>query len=77
MAEPPVIFKRTKSKPSQRGRVATPDIDTAPTTGAEGDIDEAPSVLAAKLKKKTRAKTKSTLSFGGDEEVRRRNVRDW
>ncbi|KAJ8463892.1 hypothetical protein ONZ51_g9949 [Trametes cubensis] len=68
MAEPPVIFKRTKSKPSQRGRVATPDIDTAPTTGAEGDIDEAPSVLAAKLKKKTRAKTKSTLSFGGDEE---------
>ncbi|KAI0330494.1 GCFC-domain-containing protein [Cubamyces sp. BRFM 1775] len=68
MAEPPVIFKRTKSKPSQRGRVATPDIDTAPTTGAEGDVDEAPSVLAAKLKKKTRAKTKSTLSFGGDEE---------
>ncbi|KAL7280100.1 hypothetical protein ACG7TL_006515 [Trametes sanguinea] len=68
MAEPPVIFKRTKSKPSQRGRIATPDLDTAPTTGTEADAEESPSDVAAKLKKKTRAKAKSTLSFGGDEE---------
>ena len=69
MAEPPVMFKRTKSKHTQRARVSTPDEDTAPTTeGAE--TEEPPSVLAAKLKKKTRTKAKSTLSFGGDEEVR-------
>ncbi|KAI0373663.1 GCFC-domain-containing protein [Pilatotrama ljubarskyi] len=68
MAEPPVIFKRTKSKPAQRGRVSTPETDAAPTTGTEADADESPSVVAAKLKKKSRAKAKSTLSFGGEEE---------
>ncbi|CDO69908.1 hypothetical protein BN946_scf184884.g67 [Trametes cinnabarina] len=68
MAEPAVIFKRTKSKPPQRGRISTPDADTAPTTGTEADAEESPSDVAAKLKKKTRAKARSTLSFGGDEE---------
>ncbi|KAI0631928.1 nineteen complex-related protein 2-domain-containing protein [Trametes polyzona] len=70
MAEPPVIFKRTKSKPSQRARATTSEVDTAPTTGteADGEADESPSAVAAKLKKKTRAKARSTLSFGGDEE---------
>ncbi|KAH9851709.1 nineteen complex-related protein 2-domain-containing protein [Lenzites betulinus] len=68
MAEPPVIFKRNKVKQSQRARVATPDADTAPTTGAEADAEESPSTVAAKLKKKTRAKARSTLSFGGEEE---------
>ncbi|KAI8994209.1 nineteen complex-related protein 2-domain-containing protein [Trametes punicea] len=68
MADPPVIFKRTKSKPSQRGRIAASDADVAPTTGTDADAEESPSEVAAKLKKKTRAKTRSTLSFGGDEE---------
>ncbi|KAI0822058.1 nineteen complex-related protein 2-domain-containing protein [Trametes gibbosa] len=68
MAEPPVIFKRTKPKPSQRVRIATPDADTAPTTGAEADAEESPSTVASKLKKKTRAKARATLSFGGEEE---------
>ncbi|KAI0747373.1 nineteen complex-related protein 2-domain-containing protein [Fomes fomentarius] len=65
MAEPPVMFKRTKSKPSQRGRV--PTTDAAPAV-EEGEPEESPSALAVKLKKKTRAKAKSALSFGGDEE---------
>lgn len=68
MAEPPVIFKRTKAKPAQRSRVTT-DMGAAPTTGTEADA-ESPSIVAAKLKKKTRAKARSTLSFGGEEEVR-------
>lgn len=68
MAEPPVMFKRTKSKPSQRGRV--PETDAAPAV-EDGESEGSPSALAVKLKKKTRAKAKSALSFGGDEEVRR------
>ncbi|TFK91874.1 GCFC-domain-containing protein [Polyporus arcularius HHB13444] len=64
MAEPPVLFKRTKPKHTQRSRISTPDPDAAPTTGE----DDSPSAVAAKLRKKTRAKAKSTLSFGGDEE---------
>lgn len=69
MAEPPVIFKRTKAKSAQRARVTT-DAEAAPTTGTEADAEESPSIVAAKLKKKTRAKARSTLSFGGEEEVR-------
>ncbi len=66
MAEPPVLFKRTKPKHTQRSRISTPD----PTTGEEAEAQDSPSAVAAKLRKKTRAKAKSTLSFGGDEEVR-------
>ncbi|KAI0647843.1 GCFC-domain-containing protein [Trametes meyenii] len=67
MSEPPVIFKRNKSKPSQRGRVATTDAEAASIPGAEAEADDSPSTVAAKLKK-SRAKAKSTLSFGGEEE---------
>ncbi|KAL1950433.1 hypothetical protein VTO73DRAFT_5557 [Trametes versicolor] len=67
MAEPPVIFKRTKAKSAQRARVTT-DAEAAPTTATEADAEESPSIVAAKLKKKTRAKARSTLSFGGEEE---------
>ncbi|RPD62638.1 GCFC-domain-containing protein [Lentinus tigrinus ALCF2SS1-7] len=68
MAESPVMFKRTKPKHTQRARISTPDAEAAPTIGEEAEVEETPSAVAAKLKKKSRAKTKSTLSFGGDEE---------
>ncbi|KAI0754740.1 GCFC-domain-containing protein [Daedaleopsis nitida] len=67
MAEPPVTFKRTKSKHTQRARVSTPDAD-APSTTGDAHEEDSPSIVAAKLKKKTRAKAKSTLSFGGEED---------
>ncbi|OCH90931.1 hypothetical protein OBBRIDRAFT_563603 [Obba rivulosa] len=67
MADAPVIFKRTKSKPVTRGRTSTPDITDA-TADSEGpDVEDSPSTLATKLKKKSRTKLKSRLSFGGDE----------
>ena len=69
MSEPPVVFKRTKTKPTQRARVSAAE-DAVSVVENEADAEEAPSALAAKLKKKTRAKAKSTLSFGGEEEVR-------
>lgn len=65
------MFKRTKSKHTQRARISTPDAEATPVTGEEAETEESPSVVAAKLKKKSRTKAKSTLSFGGDEEVRR------
>ncbi|CCL98857.1 uncharacterized protein FIBRA_00863 [Fibroporia radiculosa] len=71
MSGEPVIFKRTKSKPAQRSRVSTPDVeDGSVTPGETADVEESPSVLATKLKKKikSREKPKSKLSFGADEE---------
>ncbi|EMD40093.1 hypothetical protein CERSUDRAFT_81377 [Gelatoporia subvermispora B] len=65
MADVPVIFKKAKSKPGVRGRTSTPDITDA-TVDSESR-EESPSTLATKLKKKSRAKPKSRLSFGGDE----------
>ena len=75
MAEPTVVFKRTKSKHAQRARISTPDPDAAPTNGENAEeAEESATSIAAKLKKKSkaRAKPKTALSFGGDEEVRRR-----
>ncbi|KAF5375932.1 hypothetical protein D9615_008279 [Tricholomella constricta] len=61
---PPVIFKRTKAKPGQRTRQASPEHDAEKAAG-----DDSPSTLATKLKNKVkRAKPKSQLSFGGDDE---------
>ena len=71
MADAPVVFKR-KSKPAQRARISTPDQEGAPDQQEATEAVESPSAVAAKLKKKTRAKAKSTLSFGAEEEVRRR-----
>ncbi|TBU23747.1 GCFC-domain-containing protein [Dichomitus squalens] len=72
MAEPTVVFKRTKSKHAQRARVSTPDPDAASANGgkAEEEVEESVTSIAAKLKKrsKTRAKPKTALSFGGEEE---------
>ena len=73
MSDSPVVFKR-KSKPTQRARVSTPDQDVAPAVEDGGEVAESPSALAAKVKKKTRTKMKSTLSFGAEEEVRRRYI---
>lgn len=74
MSDSPVIFKRTKSKPAQRAREKSPTAndfatgeDTSDYTSQGG---ESPITLASKLKNKAKkAKTKSRLSFGGDDEV--------
>ncbi|PCH39872.1 hypothetical protein WOLCODRAFT_97929 [Wolfiporia cocos MD-104 SS10] len=71
MSDPPVVFKRTKSKPAQRARITAPE-DVTDTAGHDGapEAEESPSALATKLKKKlkTREKPKPHLSFGGEEE---------
>jgi len=61
-----VIFKRkSAAKPAGRARQASPDHDTTEPNAT----DDSPSTLATKLKKKIqRAKPKSRLSFGGEEE---------
>ena len=78
MADSPVVFKRSKPKHSQRGRISTPDPDAPPAQDEKGEeeADESPIAIAAKLKKKTKTRTKpkTTLSFGGEEEVRRRHA---
>jgi GC-rich sequence DNA-binding factor len=62
----PVIFKRTKSKPAQTTRAKSPDTSETALTGGE----ESPITLASKLKNKAKkSKSKSRLSFGGDDEV--------
>ncbi|KII90784.1 hypothetical protein PLICRDRAFT_52485 [Plicaturopsis crispa FD-325 SS-3] len=66
MAEAPIAFKRTKSKPVLRARAKSPDSNES--TDAPGGEDS-PSTLATKLKSKVkRAKAKSRLSFGGEDE---------
>ena len=72
MADVPVVFKKSRTKNTQRSRVATPDItESAGEGGQTADVedDESPSLLATKLKKKlkTREKPKSRLSFGAEE----------
>ncbi|GBE83032.1 nineteen complex-related protein 2-domain-containing protein [Sparassis latifolia] len=70
MTEPPVVFKRSSKKHAQRGRVSTPEV--VGEKEKEGDraagSEQSPSMLATKLKNKLRAKPKTRLSFGGDEE---------
>ncbi|KAG5646496.1 hypothetical protein DXG03_003261 [Asterophora parasitica] len=62
----PVIFKRSKAKSGQRTRQASPENDAQKEVAGS---DESPSTLAAKLKSKVKkAKTKSKLSFGGDDD---------
>lgn len=63
----PVIFKRKANavKPLPRAR------ERSPETGTQESVEESPSTLATKLKKKIqKSKPKSKLSFGGDDEVR-------
>lgn len=65
------MFKKPKSKLTPRGREKSPE-DTSQTTSGNGEtVEESPIALASRLKNKAkRTKPKSTLSFGGDEEVR-------
>lgn len=64
MSTPPIAFKK-RAKPSTRKREVESDATTDAPTEA---VEESPITLATKLKK--RAKPKSRLSFGADEEVR-------
>jgi GC-rich sequence DNA-binding factor len=66
MSDTPVVFKRTKSKASQRSRAQ--ESENGANDVADDDTAESPSTLATKLKKKARAKPKSRLSFGGPAE---------
>jgi len=59
-----VIFKRTKSKPTQRLRPTSSELAVESGEGA----DVSPITLASKLKKSDRQKSK--LSFGTYDEVR-------
>ncbi|CAA7262911.1 unnamed protein product [Cyclocybe aegerita] len=62
----PVIFKRNKGKPKPREKETVPSVSA--DDGSE-TLEDSPSTLATKLKKKIqKAKPKSRLSFGGDEE---------
>ncbi|KAJ3572963.1 hypothetical protein NP233_g2748 [Leucocoprinus birnbaumii] len=70
---PPLIFKRTKSKPAQRKRDISPDDAKAERKDQEelkdASTEDSPSTLATKLKTKAKKnKAKSKLSFGGDDE---------
>ena len=72
MADAPVVFKKSRTKSTQRSRLATPDVtESAADGGQTADVEdvESPSLLATKLKKrlKTLEKPKSRLSFGADE----------
>lgn len=72
MADVPVVFKKSKTKTTQRSRVSTPEVvESAGEGGQTADVEDAesPSLLATKLKKKlkTREKPKSRLSFGAEE----------
>jgi hypothetical protein len=73
----PVIFKRkgNAAKPVQRVREKSPEVqsetDTDGGSAPETAVEESPSTLATKLKKKIqKSRPKSRLSFGGDDEVR-------
>jgi len=65
---PPVIFKR-KPKPGTRARQTSPE-NGATDASAMETAEDSPSTLAIKLKNKIKktSKTKSRLSFGGDDE---------
>lgn len=69
-SDSPIVFKRTKSKPSSRVRALAVDETPSETTGTE-DAEQSPSENIAKVKKlqKARAKPKARVSFGGDDEV--------
>lgn len=67
-SDSPVIFKRSKAKPAARARPVSPEQDAE--TSASQTVEDSPSTLATKLKNKIKkTKTKSRLSFGGDDEV--------
>ncbi|KAF8879088.1 nineteen complex-related protein 2-domain-containing protein [Gymnopilus junonius] len=67
-SESPVIFKRSKAKPTPRARQASPENETAKADASE-TAQDSPTTLALKLKNRVKkTKTKSRLSFGGDDE---------
>ncbi|KAF8262278.1 GCFC-domain-containing protein [Lactarius quietus] len=67
MSDPPVIFKRTKPKASQRAREESHQDEKEQKVQT---IEPSPSAVASKIKNKAkqRAKTKTSLSFGAEEE---------
>jgi hypothetical protein len=72
MSDAPVIFKRTKAKANQRAR-EEPKQDAQDQSVNLTEDEPSPSAVASKIKNKAkqRAKPKTALSFGAEEEVRR------
>jgi hypothetical protein len=72
MSDAPVIFKRTKAKANQRAR-EEPKQDAQDQSVNLTEDEPSPSAVASKIrnKAKQRAKPKTALSFGAEEEVRR------
>jgi GC-rich sequence DNA-binding factor len=68
MSDPPIIFKRTKSKATHRARDAAEAAGAAP----QNQEEESPASLVSKIKSKSKQRNKSrtNLSFGGEDEVR-------
>ena len=75
MSDPPIVFKRTKSKATQRTRntdespAAATALDTPVTGDAEPELSAAALAAKVKSKAKQRNKPKKNLSFGVEEEV--------
>jgi hypothetical protein len=70
---PAMFNKRAKAKPAILSQRSRSDAEVKPeTTQDNGAEIESPSVLAAKVKSKSKTKKpkKTQLSFGGDDEVR-------
>ena len=72
--ESPVKFKRkgNAANPVQRVRQKSPELQSRTDTDREvaAPVEDSPSTLASKLKKKIqKSRPKSRLSFGGDDEV--------
>ena len=72
--DPPVIFKRKQSKPSQSSRTRPVEVSVAVglEDGAAQESDNSPAAVASRIRKRreTRQKQKPQLSFGADDEVR-------
>ncbi|VDB84202.1 unnamed protein product [Peniophora sp. CBMAI 1063] len=71
MSDPPIVFKRTKSKATTRARtIEDPPPTATPQDAADVEPEPSPAALAAKVKNKAkqRNKPKKNLSFGADEE---------
>jgi hypothetical protein len=72
MSDPPIIFKRKSSKPTQRARGSDAQAETAHVSEPhDGGVETTASLVnKVKNKAKQRSKPRSNLSFGGNEEVR-------
>ena len=72
MSDPPIVFKRTKSKAASRARATDEPPAASALSAGDAEPELSTAALAAKVKNKAkqRNKPKKNLSFGAEEEVR-------